>query len=557
MPIPAKLSPALLFLVLGGAICMRAQTSPSAASAPAGQVAQRAITPDSSYPEQAYLSASRYVSQYFDFSFELPQSAELRPMPEPVARDGSIQLLELDGPPPADAEISIAAIPTASGSKQDAKTLLRYELDQELYRGVEELRGLSKANFGGHQFYLFETRRGLEQHVVLATMLGDYAVRVVLAAHDEKTVKQLEAYFEHLTFFAPADLRQYVESGARPYDGPAISSHRLSLLEADPPAKHIDPGKIQGDFYENPAIGFSYRVPQGWVLEAEGAVQPAIERDRARQDFGRPRMGRAEHRLMAACTRTLFSAWAKRPSADGQISYDDFGEVTVSAMSAACFPRMKFPESATDQQGARAFLLQFGLTHPVIDDMRDGKAFNADGGVFLYVHGTVGFQVPNDELSRRLSIAMVITERRGYVLTWFFAAPHDAELKTLTDERVLFDSAPPAQVVSASKGGGETVANPPAETAPTANSAATPPATTASSNSAATPRTAAASKSEPQPTSSANNSNAAAGQPASADGDPQQDTVTPTTRPSLLRPGETVQSQQGQGSGNPRQNQSQ
>ena len=91
-------------------------------------------------------------------------------MAEPAARDGSIPLLELGGPPPADAEISISAIPTAGNSnKQDAKAFLRYALDQELYRGVEELRGLSKASIAGHQFFLFETRRGIEQHVVLAT----------------------------------------------------------------------------------------------------------------------------------------------------------------------------------------------------------------------------------------------------------------------------------------------------------------------------------------------------------------------------------------------------
>ena len=180
-------------------------------------------------------------------------------------------------------------------------------------------------------------------------------------------------------------------SDAHAYDGPSVSSHQLETLEFDPPANHIDPGVIRGDFYENPSIGFSYRIPQGWTLEANGAVQPAVERYRERQDFGRPRVGRAEHRLMDACSRTLFSVWAKRPDASGQISYDDFGEVTVSAISLACFPRMKFPADSSDQKSAKDFLLQFGLTHPIIDDMRDAKEFTAGGNVFLYLHGTVGF----------------------------------------------------------------------------------------------------------------------------------------------------------------------
>ncbi len=517
MRIPTKLLSACLWFVLSGTISLAAQTSSATSSVAAATAASQ-----SSYPEQAYLSASRYVSQYFDFSFELPPGLHLQPVPQAAARDGSIQLLELGGPPPLDAEISISAIPTASGKNQDAKTLLRYALDQELYRGVEELRGLSKASFAGHEFYVFETRRGIEQHFLLATMSGDYILRIFLAAHDEKTVKQLESSFERVVFFAPADLRQFVEAGARPYDGPSVSSHQLEALEADPPAQRIDPGRINGDFYENPTIGFSYRIPQGWTLEAEGAVQPAVERDRARENFGMPRVGRNEHRLMEACSRTLFSVWAKRPAADGQISYDDFGEVTVSAISIACFPRMKFPDSATDQQAAKDFLLQFGLTHPIIDDMRDGKAFSADGSIFLLLQGTVGFVVPDDDLSRRLSVAMAITQRRGYVLTWFFAAPHNAELQALTNERVIFDSALPVKVAEVSKPEGGVAG----ETAP----ATTTPAASASAAGANDPTSA----------------DAASATPSTAASSDQQQT-TDTTRPSLLRPGETMQSQQGKG----------
>ena len=85
------------------------------------------------------------------------------------------------------------------------------ELDQELYRGVEELRGLTKANFANHQFYLFETRRGIDQHVLLATTIGDYILQVMVGSHDEKTVKRLETSVEHLTFFPAADLHEVRE----------------------------------------------------------------------------------------------------------------------------------------------------------------------------------------------------------------------------------------------------------------------------------------------------------------------------------------------------------
>ncbi len=517
-----KTSLAVLCALLSGAISLAGQTSFPLSPKPTPEASKPAKeAEDANYPEHASLSGSRYVNQYFDFSFDLPADLHLDQIPRPVSRDGGLQLLDLGGPPPADAEIEIFAIPTATGKNQDAKAYMRNALDQELYRGVEELRGLTKANFGGHQFFLFETRRGIEQHVLLATAMGDYLLEIVLAAHDEKTVKRLESSFEHLTFFSAAEERQYLQADAKPYDGPAVSSHRLAVIEADPPVAHIDPGKISGDFYENAAIGFSYRIPQGWTLEAEGAVQPAIERYRAKEDFGRPRVGRAERRLIDACSRTLFSAWAKRPGADGQISYDEFGEVTVSAISLACFPSLKFPEKATDREAFKEFLLEFGLTHPIVSDMRDGKVFSAGSNVFLFLHGTVGFQIPDDELSRRLSIAMAITQRRGYLLTWFFAAPHDSELQALTDERVSFDAGLPGKEANASTpGGGTSAAAPPlANIVPSA-------------------------------------SGAAADAPASARSAPAQPPAAPTSEeqtapaspaPSLLRPGESMQSQQGKG----------
>ena len=113
------------------------------------------------------------------------------------------------------------------------------------------------------------------------------------------------------------------------------------------------------------------------------------------------------------------------------------------------------------------------LTHPILRDMRDAKAFTMGNMVFLLLHGTIGFTVPNDELARRLSVAMVITERRGYLLTWFFAAPHDSELQQLLAERVKFDPAPTTENAGAAKAGsgeahGKAIAQPVAASASSA-----------------------------------------------------------------------------------------
>ena len=521
----------------------------------------RAASAEQYYPEEAFLSPTRYTNGFFGFSFELPADAHLEAISQPVAADGRIQLLKLGGPSPADAAVSIVAFPPQSQQTQEAKALLRNALDQELFRGVEELRALSRTMLAGHQFYFYETRRGIDQHMLAATNLNGYVVLVELGAHNEKMVKELESCFQRVVFFAPQQVRQYIMADAQPYEGPAISSHRLALLQADPPESHIDPGKLEGSVYRNPALGFSYQLPPGWFVESQGAVLPAIERARATDswaalfDGGTPNGGAAERQLMRACSRTLFSVWAKQPGADGQIPYDDFAEVTLSAISAECLPGVKFPASSADQRVLREFLLRLGRTHPILRDMRDGEFFTSQGMVFLLLHGNSAFKVPNDELSRRLSVAMAVTERRGYLLTWFFAAPHDSDMESLLKERAAFDPEPTTEKAAAKTGSREV---PGKEDAPTAAASAnsapdsTSPAAAspASGTSASLPGGGSTVDSPASTTAGGQNgASNSSGTAPSGTSQPQNDSSsTPqATRPTLLRPGETMESQQGKG----------
>ena len=85
--------------------------------------------------------------------------------------------------------MSIFALPLRAKPSTDAKVVLRKALDQELFYGVEELHGLSKTMLDGHQFYFYETRRGADQHMALATNLEGYVVVVKLGANNEKASK--------------------------------------------------------------------------------------------------------------------------------------------------------------------------------------------------------------------------------------------------------------------------------------------------------------------------------------------------------------------------------
>jgi hypothetical protein len=479
--------------------------------------------------ENAYLSAAHYTNVYFGFEFDLPAEARLAPVPMPATHDRRIQLLTLIGPSPQYAGISLFAYEYKGKNWTDAKGILRHELDQDLYTGVEELHGLSKSTIDGRQFYYFETRKGVAQHEELATDLNGYVLLVVLEANDAQMVKLLTSAFSRLRFFPSQEAQQHVGLGAVAYDGPAVSSQRLRELKATPPAEHMDPGRIDGNVYLNQEIGMRYELPKGWSIQPQGAVEPAVVRYREKVS-GVPVMGPRERDVLKACRKYLFSAWKTKPSADGEVPYDEFGEVTLSAMPLACFPNIRFPDDPHDVDGVRRFLVGFSYSHPLQRDMTDARTFEASGKTLILTHGTIAYKEADDALSRRVSVSMVLTHHRGYLLVWLFAAPHDAELRELLNAKMGFDPEPKTTEAKASVASSPEKVQLPGGSVPSESASRGPdlpasPSAPETSNSQSQPGAIAAHASNPT-----------------------------VPRPSLLRPGETVQDSQNQGKPLPKSN---
>jgi hypothetical protein len=473
-------------------------------------------------PEDAFLSATRYTNAYFGFEFDLPAEARLKPIPMPASSDRRIQLLEMLGPAPQHAGVLIFAYEYKGKNWTDAKGILRRELDQDLYTGVEELRGLSKTNIDGHVFYYFETRKGVEQHQELATELDGYVLQVILEANAPQMLKALSAAFSRLKFFLPQEARQRAGPEAVAYQGPAVSPQRLRELKAAPPAEGMDAGKIQGNVYRNAQIGLRYEFPKGWSIQPQGAIEPAITRYREKVT-GEPVMGPREREVVRACRRTLFSAWKTMPGADGEVPYDEFGEVTLSAMPLECFPNIHFPDDSHDADAVRRFLIGFSYSQPLQRDMNDARTFEAGGKTFVLTHGTIAYKEEGDSLSRRISVALTMTEHRGYLLVWLFAAPHDAELRDVMNARMGFDAEPAERESKAS-----TASNPEKTLAP--GGSVTPEGSSQPATSDAPPPVAGESTS----TSQSGENPAPASNPTAS-------------RPTLLRPGETMKDEQMSG----------
>jgi hypothetical protein len=526
---------ALLICLAAWPLSLRAQiqSAGNSASSPSARIAS-----EEHYPDQGYLSPTRYTNAYFGFTFDLPPDTQLKPTTQPVATDGHAQLLDVAGPPPQHAEISISAYPARAKSNFDAKHLLRRQLDQELFIGVEELRGLSKVTLDKHQFLLYETRRGIDEHVMLAADMESYVLTIVLASHDERIVKELLNAFLAAKFFDPAQALQIAGADAKPYEGPAMSAHRLAMLKADPPANHIDAGRISGTLYQNVQLGISYSLPMGWTIGSAGVVEALADHAHPQSDIDllgadEPWIGRGERELLKVCNRVLFSAASQKAGADGQVSYNDFGEVTLSAMSLECLPDLKFPNIAEDPIAVKDFLRQFSLTHPLVREMRTARAFEASGHVFVLTQGVVALQAQGDSLSSRISVAIGSTLHRGYLLTWFFAAPHDTELRELMAAKMGLEPETPVNrpknVHEISAGGGTSALagapSPPSVPRPSPSSNQTDSAASKAAE------TGSADPSDQKPAASA---------PGQSDGP----NASESGRPSLLRPGETMSEQQ-------------
>ncbi len=516
-----------------------------AADQPAAHTA--AVPPAKHYPDEGLLSNYRYANAFFGFSIDLPADAALRPIPSSTPMDGSIALLETVGSPAHRSVMAISAYPSGAQGP-NARLLLRRELDAELTIGVEELHALAKTSIAGHPFFYYETRHGIDQHAIYATDLDGYALRFITAGRDPKVLQQLEAAIVHMRFFPPASISDYAGVGAAPYNGPAIPSHLIEELKSNPPVRKLADGRVSGNVYENAFLGFGYQLPQNWHYGTEAAIMPAVERSRE-QNYDRPAVSPSQRTLLKACERTLVSAWRKMPQQTGQIAYDDFGEVTISAMSLACFPNVKFPDVPSSKEAMTDFMIAYSLGHPIVQDMRGARAFEHDGRIFILMNGVVAYHEDGDALSRRVSVALALTKQRGYLVSFFFAAPHDAELHELMSAKAAFDPEPVVKEANSSgtgnAGGAESGLK------PGGSVAAASPVAGATPVVSPTPVAAGTSSSPDSPEISQSVPAATQASPPAADPKVQPgsaESMSDTTfHPSLLRPGETMQDQQMKG----------
>ena len=416
--------------VVGAVLCLGQATLPVEPSVPVATFGQN--------PEDAYLSPGHYTNAYFGLQFDFPEGLGWRPVPMPSALNRRIQLLDLVSSGGKYAAVTLSAYEYKNKNYTDAKSLLRRQLDQELFDGVDQVHGVAKATVGGKLFYSYEARRGTEQHVMFAGELPGYVLTADLRARDLEVLHRLVSAFTSMEFFPAQESLRRAGKEAGVYQGPAISEQHLQQVRESKPAEHLDAGEIEKGVYRNAEIGITYEYPEGWTVEPAGAIEPAVERYREYVS-GEPLLGPRERAVVKACRKTLLSVWRTDPRTTGQVTYDDFGEVTLSAMPLACFPNLRFPSDPKDATAVREFVRGMQITQPLQRDMNEASTYEAGGRTFVLTRGTIAYKTQGDALSRRVSVALAMTVQRGYLLIWLFAAPHDAELRELLHAKVDFE----------------------------------------------------------------------------------------------------------------------
>ena len=144
----------------------------------------------------------------------------------------------------------------------------------------------------------------------------------------------------------------------------------------------------------------------------------------------------------------------------------------------------------------------------------------------MLTHGTIAYKEAGDELSRRISVAMVMTHHRGFLLVWLIAAPHDAELRELLSAKMGFDPDPATMEAKANAAGDPAkVPTPSRSLSPKPDSES--PAASAPASAAENPSTKGQATENSAPPSA-----------------PVNDATQ--FRPTLLKPGETMPAEQVQ-----------
>jgi hypothetical protein len=204
------------------------------------------------------------------------------------------------------------------------------------------------------------------------------------------------------------------------------------------PDSRLDAGTVSNGVYRNPSLGFSCKIPAGWVLRTEEMNEPTDEaastkEGRDRLDRTAPsaplRAGEGGCQHAGGCGRVLLAAFSRPPEARGE-------DVNLSILIAA--------ESAAEYPGLKDAAQYFGP----VSEVAKARGFEIDEEPYEFGLGTktvVRGDFEKDVGTRVMRQSTLVMLARGYVVSFSFIGGTEGELEELVQGLSFGASKSPAR----------------------------------------------------------------------------------------------------------------
>jgi len=211
----------------------------------------------------------------------------------------------------------------------------------------------------------------------------------------------------------------------------AASSLSAQTPARSSPASSLDAGMVSNGMYRNAGLGFSSKIPSGWVLrteelnaredgdsaakeEAPAAApgSPAADEDKRRAALGRTAEGGCPH---TGCGRVLLAAFSRPPDA---MAEDVNSSILIAAESVAAYPGLKVAGQYFGPLGEVAKAQGFKVVNEPYDFL---------AGTKMVARGD--FQ--KDVGSRVMRQSTLVMLTRGYAVSFTFIGGTEEEVEEL------------------------------------------------------------------------------------------------------------------------------
>jgi len=292
------------------------------------------------------------------------------------------------------------------------------------------------------RFHRRIAHKGKSHTVEYWASINNYGIKITAATTDPEFLRKVKETMSGAQFYCPQDDGSLttedgkaVEIQGAPYYGPTTPTFRVNAAIHDTPAKNIALGEIVNGIYRNRELGIRYELPEEWHAITAKNEDPPLELQALR-----------EYRFLHACSQTLLQAVAPL---HGTSKSEADSTIVLRALDLDCLS-MRTAASLTDKRTideVAATLERLGEFGKISSD----ELISISGRLFMMFQGTIAGSSATEALRPRLSQTIFATRYNKLLLMWSFMAASRSVLEDIPTGAIVFQDAPPIQLLLASK----------------------------------------------------------------------------------------------------------